>query len=906
MLKYKNRLTPNVNTLHQLITFYKKKKTSPLTSVNRLSVFWIMQSLNKNQPSFRLVFNNIFSLTQGSWNLTQFTTSLNNPSPQKYFSTLLKTTLFQKKKILVQTQELANPLTNYPNLMSTSLPLIGKPFNPQNAYFFTSKNYEESDSSLRPFFSKMIWKRYVLKTLKHRFTLNTTRNLSNQTKFQSLLTKDFGGPVPTNNNLFLKPYLFTNNSEKKLSATRFTLTILKSPFNLFKSTTKKFVKRRYTWSNRNFKKYSKQSRTVILLSSFNLISNLQAKKVKNINTEIPYLADKLIKPSFFNKFSYKAGLFTSKSLLSETVKLLRPTKKVVKTVKSLTRSSHTPFNVAPLYIKSTFRSYLRTGKTFLRLSNCTLNHFTYRTTKRLLGKRTKLLAKRRTKLFRLKRARRAKTLKKLIKAPLNLLNSQPLKTFLVRPRRWGRKFLRRLALRKNLNLTTFSLRILKITSPINIYFKLNHSILHKKFLWRKFLKWRKVKKLKKTSIRQKLLFNNFFLKYLSTNFATPKALSKLKFRLTLIKNLPYSFRQITLFPNLLTLTPLNHQPLTYFNSTLVPQLFTDNISLVSNYGISFILPLYGFLFITSDKLIASQQITDQLSLKKTVHSFFYLSDLKSFVAGKHSSIVNNYNSFFTPSDGNFLTKSNHLDSPIFSSMTSFLTTNFTCLIDHASDNDVLQRKENDPRIPRFKFKPGYSRIWRRARTGIKEYFQIKFQYQHRLTKYLPQFYKLSRISLIKSTELKLENLLLFTHLLPDLVTCQEFFNSNLVFLNGRTVFCGKVYTVRNDFIQILISIKYYILFKWFMNWEVLKKTRLNRLLYLSRLTTKRTFRKTLPDWVLRKISYPYDVPKYIEVDYLTLSAFVLYEPYLSNDFTHMFQKFSRSPIYNVYNWKYLT
>ena len=100
--------------------------------------------------------------------------------------------------------------------------------------------------------------------------------------------------------------------------------------------------------------------------------------------------------------------------------------------------------------------------------------------------------------------------------------------------------------------------------------------------------------------------------------------------------------------------------------------------------------------------------------------------------------------------------------------------------------------------------------------------------------------------------------------------------------------------------------KYYVLFKWFANWEASKTKRLNRLLYLSRLETKRTFRKKLPDWVLRKISVPYDIPKYVEVDYLTLSAFVLYEPFFANDFTNIFQKFSRSPIYNVYNWKYIT
>jgi hypothetical protein len=215
-------------------------------------------------------------------------------------------------------------------------------------------------------------------------------------------------------------------------------------------------------------------------------------------------------------------------------------------------------------------------------------------------------------------------------------------------------------------------------------------------------------------------------------------------------------------------------------------------------------------------------------------------------------------------------------------------------------------RDVDPRVPRIKFKPGYTRIWRKARVGIKDYFQIKFQYQHRLTRFLPHFYKLSRVSLIKSTEMKLENLLLATHLLPDWKTCIEFTDKNLVFLNGKPVFNIKVYVVKNDLLQILISMKYYILFKWMTNWEMSKNARLNHLLYLSRLKTKRTFRKKLPDWVLRRISYPYDVPKYLEVDFLTLSAFVLYEPYLPTDFTHIYQKFSRSSIYNVYNWKYLT
>ena len=899
MLKYKNRLTPNIYTLHQLVTFYKKKKTTSLSSLNRLSAFWIIQNLKKEQPSFRSIFNNIFLLSQNSWNMNQFRTTLTNLGSQKYFSKLLKTVLFQKKIFQVQSRVNVNSLNSYSTLLDTALPLIGRPFNSQNSYFFTSKNYEEEVSTLRPFFSKTIWKRHVLKTLKHRFSFNVKSNFGTQIKFKALLTKSFGGPVPANGNLFLKPYLFANNIEKKLSSKHFSLTLLKSPFALYKSNTKNFVKRRYTWSNTTFKNYTKYSRVTLLLSSFNIISDLKLNKEKNFLTKLQNFSLKLTQPLYLQNFLPKAVFTISKSLISETVKLLYLSKILIKSLSNLSKSSISLLNLQSSGIASSYASSLQTirmGITLRKKVN----------SKSLSYKVVKLLAKRRTKLFKVKKTRRAKFLKKVIKTPSSLIKPLSLKVFLARPRRWGRKFLRRLTLKKNVNLTTFSLFLVKSTYPSNLYFNVNHSFLNKKFLWRKFLKWRKVKKLKKLSVKQELIFNNFFSKYLSTNFINLKVFSKLKFRLTLVKNLNYFPQNTTLLPNLLNLDLSSSQLLSYSDINSIPQTFNDRISLISNYDISFILPLYGFLFITSDKLTTNQHISNQLLLKKTVHSFFYLSDLKSFIAGKHSSIVNNYNSFFTSEDLDIQNTTPSFDNTVSSNMVTFLTKNFTCMIDQASQSNFLQRRENDPRIPRFKFKPGYSRIWRRARTGIKEYFQIKFQYQHRLTKFLPQFYRLSRISLIKSTELKLENLLLFTHLLPDLVTCQEFLNSGLVFLNGRTIFSGKVYTVRNDFIQILVSIKYYILFKWFMNWEVLKKTRLNRLLYLSRLKTKRTFRKALPDWVLRKVSYPYDVPKYVEVDYLTLSAFVLYEPYLANDFTHMFQKFSRSPIYNVYNWKYLT
>ena len=50
MLKYKNRVTPNIYTLEKLIISYKKKNTPRFSSLTRLSAFWTIQSVKTSQP----------------------------------------------------------------------------------------------------------------------------------------------------------------------------------------------------------------------------------------------------------------------------------------------------------------------------------------------------------------------------------------------------------------------------------------------------------------------------------------------------------------------------------------------------------------------------------------------------------------------------------------------------------------------------------------------------------------------------------------------------------------------------------------------------------------------------------------------------------------------------------------
>jgi hypothetical protein len=116
-------------------------------------------------------------------------------------------------------------------------------------------------------------------------------------------------------------------------------------------------------------------------------------------------------------------------------------------------------------------------------------------------------------------------------------------------------------------------------------------------------------------------------------------------------------------------------------------------------------------------------------------------------------------------------------------------------------------------LQRIKFKPGYSRLWRVARITLKFLLNLKFTYQKKLTRYLVKFFRLNRLVLLKFNELKLNTVLTTTLLVPDRENALLLISNNLVFVNGNLVLNADFLIFKNDFLQLLVSVKYYILFR---------------------------------------------------------------------------------------------
>jgi hypothetical protein len=65
--------------------------------------------------------------------------------------------------------------------------------------------------------------------------------------------------------------------------------------------------------------------------------------------------------------------------------------------------------------------------------------------------------------------------------------------------------------------------------------------------------------------------------------------------------------------------------------------------------------------------------------------------------------------------------------------------------------------------------------------------------------------------------------------------------------------------------------------------------------------TPKKRRIVFPDWTLDALFYRADIPKYLEVDLLTLSVFMIYAPFFLNEHNPDYERLDRSGLHRLYN-----
>lgn len=341
-------------------------------------------------------------------------------------------------------------------------------------------------------------------------------------------------------------------------------------------------------------------------------------------------------------------------------------------------------------------------------------------------------------------------------------------------------------------------------------------------------------------------------------------------------------------------------------------------------GTHFLLKNYGFIYLFNNLLFNYNKSTLVSNFKKSSFSFLLGNDLHKFVAKRYVKNrnfidfqIDNFEAedwLFASYIKNFNIKKNIFNDGLNSNL-AFLNSEHTNSLSWAkslNEMTILENLNNQSfnlNIKRIKFKPGYMSIWRDARSNFKKITNINFKYQYKLTKYLLTLNKLIKFKIFILNEMKLANILLRSRLIPDKLHTNYFIENGLIYLNGLNCWNPSILLFIGDFIQMIINLKYYITYRWLLNWSLKKKFKLKIKLkkkFTIASRDEKTRSKTFPDRILINENLYDDVPQFLEIDYLSLSVIVLYEPFLFSDinvYTWIGNKFN---IANLYNWKYIT
>lgn len=357
------------------------------------------------------------------------------------------------------------------------------------------------------------------------------------------------------------------------------------------------------------------------------------------------------------------------------------------------------------------------------------------------------------------------------------------------------------------------------------------------------------------------------------------------------------------------------------------------ISLHTSRNLPFILSATGFLFLSGSDIKRTSLYKYNKSqlktrIKKHHLSFLYKEDLKRIymrrpgfkkISLSFPSKGLRFKRFFLkpelfsriglgsvgkPSPLNNVLAGRYVKTPLHHAKTYDRTEYFI-------NRTIKEKKRRSLAIPlkRIRFKPGYQRIWRRARASIDFHLNYNCRYQAKLTKKLSSIRREAYLRVDGIRELFLFNFILTSRFVFDIRASYELIATNTIFVNGIVTTNPGLLLIPGDFLQLYVSLKFYITYKWLHNFRKTETIRFLKLMNYRNNTSRADLSKQasnyIPDWVYRRRLRDWDLPKYVEVDFFTLSSFVLFEPMFASHFNRYTIFENQKLIYPMYNWKYI-
>jgi len=133
-----------------------------------------------------------------------------------------------------------------------------------------------------------------------------------------------------------------------------------------------------------------------------------------------------------------------------------------------------------------------------------------------------------------------------------------------------------------------------------------------------------------------------------------------------------------------------------------------------------------------------------------------------------------------------------------------------------------------------------------------------------------------------------------------------FIKKGFVSINNFTVYNVNCVVKTNDIITFKNKHQYYLFYRNNINNSIFSLKKLNWAFFKFR--KKNRFKKFFPKvyhWIYSNIHFGFDVPFFLECDYVNLSIIILHKPLNLNLINYTSLKFLNFYLTRLYNWNYI-
>lgn len=282
--------------------------------------------------------------------------------------------------------------------------------------------------------------------------------------------------------------------------------------------------------------------------------------------------------------------------------------------------------------------------------------------------------------------------------------------------------------------------------------------------------------------------------------------------------------------------------------------------------------------------------------------YCYENNFNKIIFSNFSIVNNNQNSkiskildiVFIKNENNLIKTDYNLKKNVLNKISNNIISN------NMEKNQVTYFNENNKT---YDLKKNIKKYLHNNKKYLKLILKNKF---HNNTIYLKKIKNLSKSSNIKNlilVEMNIKNILDRCNFFLKSNDLNRYFLEGCIYVNGKV--CQKNYVLKkNDFISLEYDENYYYYFR--ENYNNLN----NISIFLKNVLNKSNFEKFKNISISKKIfnfaNFNNDIPKFLEVDYLTMTCVVLYIPTKYKNFNSVNLKYLNIYLSRLYNWKFLT